>query len=119
MAPLSDLSERTRKRRVHELQKTREHLSASSSDSDILLQDEIRAMTNEERQQLLHDAGITLEIQPIDELAMKSMLGITWYGLRILRRYTRIANIWCLNLCVHKKNMHVQVVEAIWRAPEQ
>ena len=80
MAPLSDLSERTRKRRVHELQKTREHLSASSSDSDILL------MTNEERQQLLHDAGITLEIQPIDELAMKSMLGITWYGLRILRR---------------------------------
>ena len=84
MAPLSDLSERTRKRRVHELQKTREHLSASSSDSDILLQEEIRAMTNEERQQLLHDAGITLEIQPIDELAMKSMLGITWYGLRIL-----------------------------------
>ena len=80
MAPLSDLSERTRKRRVLELQKTREHLSASSSDSDILL------MTNEERQQLLHDAGITLEIQPIDELAMKSMLGITWYGLRILRR---------------------------------
>ena len=55
-------------------------------DSDILLQDEIRALTKEEKQQLLHDAGITVDVQPIHELAMKSMLGIPWYRLRILRR---------------------------------
>eukprot|EP00731_Ephydatia_muelleri_P033241 Em0026g61a len=42
----------------------------------LLLQDEIRALTKEEKQQLLHDAGITVDVQPIHELAMKSMLGI-------------------------------------------
>eukprot|EP00731_Ephydatia_muelleri_P038374 Em0736g4a len=78
-APVSDLSVRTRKRRVQELQKTRKILSAGPMDSDILLQDEIRALTKEEKQQLLHDAGITVDVQPIHELAMKSMLGILWW----------------------------------------
>ena len=49
-------------------------------DSDILLQDEIRALTKEEKQQLLHDADITVDVQPIHELAMKSMLGIHAIG---------------------------------------
>ncbi|KAL5477393.1 hypothetical protein EMCRGX_G024188 [Ephydatia muelleri] len=57
-APVSDLSVRTRKRRVQELQKTRKILSAGPMDSDILLQDEIRALTKEEKQLLLHDAEL-------------------------------------------------------------
>ncbi|KAL5482018.1 hypothetical protein EMCRGX_G022297 [Ephydatia muelleri] len=94
-APVSDLSVRTRKRRVQELQKTRKILSAGPMDSDILLQDEIRALTKEEKQQLLHDAGITVDVQPIHELAMKSMLGILWYRLRILRRWLKQSGV-CL-----------------------
>eukprot|EP00731_Ephydatia_muelleri_P029391 Em0020g1035a len=94
-APVSDLSVRTRKRRVQELQKTRKILSAGPMDSDILLQDEIRALTKEEKQQLLHDAGITVDVQPIHELAMKSMLGIPWYRLRILRRWLKQSGV-CL-----------------------
>ena len=52
----------------------------------MLLQDEIRALTKEEKQQLLHDAGITVDVQPIHELAMTSMLGIPCRGSESFER---------------------------------
>ena len=57
-APLSELSVCMRKCRVHKLQKTRTILSGSSEDADLMLEDELRALSTEKKEQLLHDAGI-------------------------------------------------------------
>ncbi|KAL5487241.1 hypothetical protein EMCRGX_G019818 [Ephydatia muelleri] len=75
-APLSELSVRKRKCRVHKLQKTRTILSGSSEDADLMLEDELRALSTEKKEQLLHDAGITVNILPMQGLAIKSMLFI-------------------------------------------
>ena len=89
-APLSELSARTRKRRVHELQTTRSILSAGAKDADIMFEDELRCLSEERKEKVLHEAGITVDIPPMQGLAIKSMLGIPWYRLRILNRYTKV-----------------------------
>ena len=86
-APITQLSKCTRKRRVLELQRTRNILSGSSDDSGILFEDEVRALSADQRQQLLHSAGIKLNIEPTQGLAIKSMIGLPWYRLRTLSRY--------------------------------
>ena len=48
-APLSELSARTRKRRVHELQTTRSILSAGAKDADIMFEDELRWLSEEKK----------------------------------------------------------------------
>eukprot|EP00731_Ephydatia_muelleri_P011314 Em0006g208a len=58
------------------LQKTRTILSGSSEDADLMLEDELRALITEKKEQLLHDAGITVNIPPMQGLAIKSMLSI-------------------------------------------
>ncbi|KAL5516417.1 hypothetical protein EMCRGX_G001733 [Ephydatia muelleri] len=79
-APITQLSKRTQKRRVLELQRTRNILSGSSDDSGILFEDEVRALSAEQRQQLLHSAGIKLNIEPTQGLAIKSMIGLPCFG---------------------------------------
>ena len=54
-----------RKCRVHELQKTQTILSGSSEDADLMLEDELRALSTEKKEQLLHDAGITVNRPPM------------------------------------------------------
>ena len=78
-APLSELSVHTRKRRVHELQMTRSILSAGAEDADTLFEDELRCLSEERKEKVLHDAGITINIPPKQGLAIKSILGIPWY----------------------------------------
>ena len=51
-----------------------------------MLEDELRALSMEKKEQLLHDAGITVNIPPMQGLAIKSMLSIPWYRLSILNR---------------------------------
>ena len=53
---------------------------------DFMLEDELRALSTEKKEQLLHDAGITVNIPLMQGLAIKSMLSIPWYRLRILNR---------------------------------
>ncbi|KAL5515747.1 hypothetical protein EMCRGX_G000956 [Ephydatia muelleri] len=91
--PPTQLSKRTRKRRVLELQRTRNILSGSSDDSGILFEDEVRALSAEQRQQLLHSAGIKLNIEPTQGLAIKSMIGLPWYRLRTLSRWLKHSGI--------------------------
>ena len=38
---------------------SRRCLSASTEDADLMLEDELRALSSEKKEQLLHDAGIT------------------------------------------------------------
>eukprot|EP00731_Ephydatia_muelleri_P004732 Em0002g908a len=58
----------------------------SSDDSGILFENEVRALSADQRQQLLHSAGIKLNIEPTQGLAIKSMIGLPWYRLRTLSR---------------------------------
>ena len=83
-APLSELSVRTRKHCVDELQMTRSILSAGAEDADIFFEDELRCLSEAKKEKVLHDAGIKINIPPKQGLAIKSMLGIPWYRLRIL-----------------------------------
>ena len=85
-APITELSKHTRKRHVLELQRTRNILSGSADDFGILFEDEVRALSAEQKQQLLHSAGIKLNIEPTQGLAIRSMIGLPWYRLRILSR---------------------------------
>ena len=89
-APITQLSKRTRKRRVLELQRTRNIISGSSDDSGILFEDEVRALSADQRQQLLHSAGIKLNIEPTQGLAIKSMIGLPWYRLRTQEENTMV-----------------------------
>lgn len=58
----------------------------SCGDSATQLMKEIKQLTKSERQELLFNAGFTLEIPPEQGLAMKADLGISWNKLRILKR---------------------------------
>ena len=52
----------------------------------MLVGEEVKALGREERQKLLRDAGITLEIPAEQGLAMKADLAIPWSKLREIRR---------------------------------
>ena len=60
--------------------------SLSNNDTKVQLQAEVRALSAEERQDLLKSAGITIDIPPDQGLAMKADLAIPWNKLRIIRR---------------------------------
>ena len=80
------LSQRTRKRRIHEVQNIRSIIGVNSKGSELILGDEIRVLSVEKKQELLHSAGVQMEMLPMQGLAIKSMLAIPWYKLRILHR---------------------------------
>lgn len=65
----------------------------SSGDAQFQLQEEIKHLSKEERQDLLKKAGFTLEVSPEQGLAMKADLGIPWNKLRIIRRQEMIHNL--------------------------
>ena len=62
-------------------------IGVNSKGSDIILGDEIRVLSVEKKQELLHNAGVQMEMLPMQGLAIKSMLAIPWYRLRIVRTY--------------------------------
>ncbi len=80
----SDASDRTIARRNKTLDRVREIVSCGDSASQ--MKEEIKHLTKTERQELLHNAGFTLDIPAEQGLAMKADLGLPWNKLRILRR---------------------------------
>ena len=86
--PSAEASSRTIHRRSNELQSIRTTISKDSSTSQ--LQAEVKALTQQEKQQLLAGAGFTIDIPPEQGLAMKADLAIPWNKLRIIRRYKLI-----------------------------
>ncbi len=70
----------------------------SGGTSSELLQDEVHALTKEERQALLADGGFGIEIPAEKGLAMKADLAIPWNKLRIFRRYDLYKSICILIL---------------------
>ena len=55
-------------------------------DSSLILHQELRSLTKDERSKLLLDAGLTIDIPPEQGLAMKTDLAIPWKKLRVIRR---------------------------------
>ncbi len=69
---------------------------ASGGDNHIQLETEVKkALTKEERDELLHQAQLPLVIPTEHVLAMKADLALPWNKLRILRRY--------MYVCIHNK----------------
>ncbi len=69
---------------------------ASGGDNHIQLETEVKALTKEERDELLHQAQLPVVIPTEHVLAMKADLALPWNKLRILRRY--------MYVCIHNKN---------------
>ncbi len=81
----SEASDRTHRRR-DTLTEQRESISGGRDDARKQLQMEVRAMPKEERQKLLTEAGLGVEMDTTQVLAIKADLAIPWYRLRVLRR---------------------------------
>ena len=64
----------------------RKSVSGGGEDARRQLQAEVRAMPREERQKLLSEAGIGVEMTASQALAIKADLAIPWYRIRVLRR---------------------------------
>jgi hypothetical protein len=62
----------------------RERVSMGAS--SVQLQVEVQSLTKDERQQLLRDAGFSVDIPAEVGLALKADLGLPWRKLRMLRR---------------------------------
>ena len=91
---------RTLRRRTQFLSECRD--SVGGSGSQVLVRHEIRRLGKEEREKLLRDAGLTVEIGCKKGLAMKADLALPWSKLREIRRYNiQVAN------CI--KYLHVNV----------
>jgi hypothetical protein len=82
--PSTDVSRRTLQRRVQELHQVRERVSMGAS--SVQLQVEVQSLTKDERQQLLRDAGFSVDIPAEVGLALKADLALPWRKLRMLRR---------------------------------
>lgn len=48
---------------------------------------ELKRFGSDERQMIIREAGLTIEVKPEQGLAMKTELGIPWNKIRHLRRY--------------------------------
>ena len=64
----------------------RKSISGGSEESQKQMQIEVRAIPKEERQKLLSEAGVGVEMTASQALAIKADLAIPWYRLRVLRR---------------------------------
>ena len=80
----SEACSKTLQRRSHCLSSIREAVSGGNSTTQF--QSEIRCLSREERQQLLHKADLPVVIPTDHALAMKADLCLSWNKLRIIRR---------------------------------
>jgi len=64
----------------------RKSISGGSEDSQKQLQVEVRVIPKEERQKLLSETGVGVEMSASQALGIKADLAIPWYRLRVLRR---------------------------------
>ena len=81
-----EASQRTQRRRRDSLIGHRETISGGKEEAQGQLGLEVRALPKQERQEILSKAGVRMEIDETQALAIKADLSIPWYRLRILRR---------------------------------
>ena len=71
----------------------REVISGGREGASRQLELEVRALSKEDRQKLLEEAGFGVEMDATQVLAIKADLAIPWYRLRILRRYMYVTSL--------------------------
>ena len=62
--------------------------SISGGDTSTQLRSELRAMSKEEREAIVREAGLPIEIPPDHALALKADLALPWAKMRKISRYT-------------------------------
>ena len=62
----------------------RKSISGGSEGTQKQLQPEVRAMPKEEQQKLLSEAGVIVEMNASQTLAIKTDIAIPWYRLRVV-----------------------------------
>ena len=77
-------------RRRDSLIDNRISLSGGTEDARRQLQLEVRAVPKQDRQRLLAEVGVTVEIDTTQALAIKADLAIPWYRIQILRKYVKV-----------------------------
>jgi len=82
--PTSKASAKTVARRNQALHQLRDTISGGDSSSQ--MQEEIHSLSKGERQKILKEANLTIDIPPEHGVAMKADLALPWNKLRILRR---------------------------------
>ena len=80
----SEASARTLSHRTQTLTNLRTHISGG--DTSVQLQSEIKALTKEEREEILKEAHLPIEIPPDHALAMKADLALPWAEMRAISR---------------------------------
>ena len=81
-------SSQTLWRRTQHLSECRE--SVSGGCSQVLVRQEVQRLSKEDRQELLHNAGLSVEIGSSAGLAMKADLALSWSKLREIWRYANL-----------------------------
>ena len=82
----SEASKHTQLRRRECVQSQRIVVSGGVEEAGVMMKMEVMALTREDRQKLLTQAGIGIHIDATQALAIKSGLSLPWYRIRILRR---------------------------------
>ncbi len=61
--------------------------SITGGDTGVQLKSELRALTKEQREEVLQSAGLPIQIPPDHALAMKAGLALPWGKMRVISRY--------------------------------
>ena len=85
----------------------------ASQDSSSFLKQELLALDKSDRNKLLQDVGMTIDIPPEQGLAMKADLSIPWNKLRVIRRC--LLHIYILYiLLIHTVHTNKKYVHCRW-----
>ena len=84
--PISKASNRTLYSYRKQVQKVQHVLTSDDLTCTTLLREEIRSLSKNEKNSLLKNAGITLDISPEQGLAIKADLTLPWNKIRMIRR---------------------------------
>ena len=93
--PSSLATSKTVRRRSQQLTRVRAHVCGGEMEVQVQLQDELKSLSKKEREDLLKDASLPIEIPTEHALAMKADLAISWNKLRTVRRYTCTCTCTC------------------------
>ena len=80
----SEACRKTISNRSRTLSELRSHISGG--DTSLQMRSEIRALSKEEREALLQEAGLPIVIPPNHALAMKADLSLPWSKMRVISR---------------------------------
>ena len=85
--PSSLATDKTIHRRSQQLFRVRVHICGGDGEVGIQIKNEIKRMNKKEREDLLKEARLPIEIPTEHALAIKADLAISWNKLRTVRRY--------------------------------